>query len=269
MAGGWSATRRVTARVAVLATFLALGSARAAVFAQDETLAWRLEHVAGVTPDAADTFFTALRRNVGRDDRPAVCAMVAYPLRQPESPVSDAAACVARYDAIFTLAVRKAIGTQQFEDLFVNAQGIMIGQGEVWFAPRCAGAGCVDPAIRLIAVTPQTDGLRPPKGKVLLACHAAGQYVQVRADGEGGAAFRLWRSGRPDGPPAFDLSARPSTGAPSSCGSRAWTFADGDTTYAVSDLGCAAYLAPPPMGAVGRVTLNRTGADPATAWCFE
>ena len=85
--------------------------------AQDLTLEQQFERVAGLRPEVATAFFDALRRNVGRDERAAACAMVAYPLEQPSGPVPDAAACVKAYDQIFTIAVRRAIGRQAFDQV--------------------------------------------------------------------------------------------------------------------------------------------------------
>src|SRR4051794_4536741 len=139
--------------VLVVVACLWMGAASAA---QDEPLEWRLEHVAGVRPEEAANFFARLRKNVGTDDRRAVCEMVAYPLAQPGGAVSDAADCVARYDAIFTVAVRKAVGKQQYEELFATPDGVVVGLGELWFSGQ--------PTPRLTAVN-HGAALRPPKGK--------------------------------------------------------------------------------------------------------
>jgi hypothetical protein len=239
---------------------------------QDDPIESRLEKGAGIDAETARAFFDALRRNVGRDERKATCEMVAFPLQHAAGVVKDAADCEARYDAIFTMAVRKAIGTQQFEELFVNQSGVMIGMGEVWFAGGCpAGRPCQRLSdIHITSVTSQTAGLRPPQGKVLLACLVSGQRISVSADGSGGAQFSMWRMPRRSGAPDLAIPrAQPPQGPSAQCGSRSWTFTDGTRTYIVSDLPCDAYLSPPPMGAVGRVTLS-TPASPGTAlWCFE
>jgi hypothetical protein len=240
------------------------------VRAQQEPLDQRLERIAGLKADAVSEFWERLRRNVGRTDKAAVCGMIAYPLRHDGATVTGAADCVARYDDIFTIAVRKAVGTQQYEELFVNQSGVMAGIGELWFAGTCPDRACAPPQIRIVAVNSRTEGLQPPLGKTLLSCSAAGQRIQVSADGTGGAELRVWRSGRAVGPPDVEiLRAQPSSSPPSACGSRAWTFSDGTRTYAVGDLGCDASLAPPPMGSVGRVTLSTPGSPGTQVWCFE
>jgi hypothetical protein len=238
--------------------------------AQEEPLTTRMQQVAGVDAAAAEAFLDTLRRHVGQDDRTAVCSLVAYPLPQPGQPVANAAACEARYDQIFTMAVRKAVGRQQFNELFVNETGIMIGNGELWFATPCPAGPCAAPSLRIIAVNGAPGPLTPPRGKVMLACHAGGQFVQVVADGGGGAEFRSWLAAHPEGSPALVLrSVNGNEPAGGQCGSRAWRFADGSTSYLVSDLGCDAYLAPPPMGSVGKIVVEKPGAPRSQTWCFE
>jgi hypothetical protein len=40
---------------------------------------------------------------------------------------------VKEYDQLFTASMKKAIVTQTAECLFANSQGVLIGDGEVWF----------------------------------------------------------------------------------------------------------------------------------------
>jgi len=265
---------RILRAISLLAAtvWLAATPAPASAQVQDGPVESRLEKVAGIDAETARGFFDALRRNVGRDERQAACAMVTFPLQHPAGVVKDATDCEARYDAIFTMAVRKAIGTQQFEELFVNQSGVMIGMGEVWFAAACqAGRPCQQLSdIHITAITSQTGGLQPPQGKVLLACLVSGQRISVSADGRGGAEFRMWRMPRRSGEPDLAIPrAQPPQGPAAECGSRSWTFTDGTRTYVVSDLPCDAYLSPPPMGAVGRVTLSTPASPGAALWCFE
>jgi hypothetical protein len=239
---------------------------------QDDPIESRLETVAGIDAETGRAFFDALRRTVGRDERRAACEIVAYPLHHAAGEVKDAADCEARYDTIFTMSVRKAIGTQLFEELFVNRSGVMIGMGEVWFAGACqADRPCTRLSdIHITAITSQSAGLQPPTGKVLLACFVSGQRINVSADGSGGAEFRMWRLPRRSGEPDLAIPrAQPPQGPAAQCGSRSWTFADGTRTYIVSDLPCDAYLSPPPMGAVGRVTLSTPASPGSALWCFE
>jgi hypothetical protein len=251
------------------AVVLVLAATLQAHTLQDDPLESRLERVAGGKPDAASEFLTRLRRGLGTSDRVAVCGMVAYPLRQQDGIVQDAADCVARYDDIFTIPVRRAIGRQQFADLFVNQSGVMAGIGELWFAGSCRTAPCDLDDIRITIVNSHPeDGLRPPRGRVLLSCVAAGQRVEVAADGNGGVDLRIWPSPRPAaGSPATEFHGTETVDAINGCQQRRWSFA-GDASYVVSEVMCPSDAVVPPMGTAGRVTRRQAGEEQGL-WCFE
>ncbi len=236
---------------------------------QESPAAARFERVAGVSAAGAEGFFRLLRGHVGRSERDAACALVAYPLQHPDGAVANAAECEARYDTIFTVAVRRAIGKQLFDELFVNERGIMIGLGEVWIAGRCATPPCGQADLRIVSLNSAAASQPPPKGKVLLACRAVGQLLHVSADGAGGAALSLWRSGRLSDAPTLTLPTATDMLHDDLCGARTWTFADGSTSYTVSTLSCDAHLSPPPMGAVGELVVKRAGMDDVQVWCDQ
>lgn len=257
-----------------LTWFLALvvaagtGLVMSAAAQDDEPLASRVQRVAGLNGDVVEAFWTTLRRNVGRNEHRAVCEVVAYPLAQPDGVVVDVAACEARYDAIFTIAVRKAIGTQQYEDLFVTPSAVVVGLGELWFG-RCLDRGCQAPDLRITAVNGDPErGLRTPKGKILMACHADAQRLQVMADGDGGAEFRLWRAGQESGSPAVQVLRGAAAPQPDGCPVRGWSFVDGTTSYAVSQVGCGVDIDPPPMGTVGQLLVTTAGVKSRPVWCL-
>jgi hypothetical protein len=229
----------------------------------------RFDRVAGIKAESAQSFFQRLRGMVGRDERAGACGLIAYPLRHAEGDLASPSDCERRYDSVFTIAVRKAIGKQVFSDLFVNEQGIMIGLGEVWISGRCATPPCNEADLRIVAINSTTAGLVPPKGKVLLACHAAGQLVHVLADGASGAELRLWRSGRTADQPTVALSKAIDIQHDDLCDARGWTFVDGPVRYTASTLSCDAHLSPPPMGAVGELVVTREGMAETRVWCDQ
>ncbi len=247
---------------------LAIGAAVLArpIIAQDGDAA-RFERVARVTAAGAAQFYQRLRVALGQDNRAAACALLAYPLNHSSGTLASAGECQERFDAVFTIDVRKAVGKQAFEDLFVNERGVMVGLGEVWIGGRCASPPCGPADLRVIAVNSSSAGLVPPQGKVLLACTVAPQLLHVSADGSGGAELRLWPSGRSSDAPSLTLS-NAIAGRDDRCGARRWTFADGPTRYTVSDLACDAHLAPPPMGAVGELVIERAGGE-TRGWCDQ
>lgn len=258
-------------RGAIALAVLVMG---ATLVAQDEPLDVRLEKVASIRQDAARGFFDALRKTVGQTDRAAACALVAYPLPHATGVVKDAADCVARYDTLFTVPVRRSIGRQRFEEVFVNPQGVMLGAGEVWFARPCTKPPCGVAAavtdLRITALTTDAATATPPKGRVFLACAVSGQKIRVSADGAGGASLSVWYAPTLTGAPAREFPKAEPAGAPNACGSRTWVFKDDVRTYTISELPCDAYLYPPPMGSVGRVSLSTSPTpDGEPLWCRD
>lgn len=96
-------------------------------------------------------FLTALQDAVAAGEREAVAGMVDYPLTTQidgdRVAVDDEAAFLTHYDAIMTPKITDAIAAQTYATLFANAQGVMIGDGEVWFA----GVGD-DEMVKVIAI---------------------------------------------------------------------------------------------------------------------
>lgn len=95
--------------------------------------------VAGITdPKAFDRMFAKVQTAITEDDRAAVAALALYPIRvnYPEKPpvqITDAEQFIAQYDRIITPSVRNAMRDQKVGELFVNAQGVMAGAGQMWF----------------------------------------------------------------------------------------------------------------------------------------
>jgi hypothetical protein len=124
---------------ALAAVLLALATSAAA--AQDVACAPRYApcHVAdrlsmaGVDdPQAMQDFLHRLHAAERAGDRPALAAMVRYPLTVDGETYENAQALLAGFDRVFTPNVRAAIRSATYASLFVNAQGAMIGDGQVW-----------------------------------------------------------------------------------------------------------------------------------------
>lgn len=142
----------IARRAGLAGAALWLGAAMSAAGAQTDPLERRLEQVAGIKPPEARAFLSEVQRTVGIRDRMAVCALVHYPLRHRDGPVRNATACQSRYAEIFTGPVTDAIASQQFAALFVSADGVMLGNGEVWFAAVCQDSGCAQHELRITAI---------------------------------------------------------------------------------------------------------------------
>jgi len=86
---------------------------------------------------AAENFFLHLQQAVRNNQRAKVAAMMSYPIsvrvRSRKVKLRAKADLLKRYDFVFNKKVKHALAAQKIPDLFANWQGIMIGNGELWF----------------------------------------------------------------------------------------------------------------------------------------
>lgn len=80
-------------------------------------------------------FFNGLKQAVQKGDKQAISNMIAYPLsvHGAKVQINDANDFVNQYAQVFTPNVVKAILAQDPYTLFANDQGVMVGNGQVWF----------------------------------------------------------------------------------------------------------------------------------------
>jgi hypothetical protein len=120
-----------------------------------EPIADRLK-TAGLEVSETTQFLDALKSQMAERNRAAVCALASYPLavhaKEGETKIADAATCQARYERIFNARVLDAVRKQNFDDLFANWRGVMIGDGELWFSGVCEDRECKRKAIKIISV---------------------------------------------------------------------------------------------------------------------
>jgi hypothetical protein len=108
-------------------------------------------------PNAA--FLSRLQAAVRRNDRDALIALVAFPLRVNFAggarTYRDAASLGRDFDRVFTPKVKRAVLAQRPDRLFVRDLGAMVGDGELWFRETCPNAACSPPGpVRIVAVNP-------------------------------------------------------------------------------------------------------------------
>jgi hypothetical protein len=95
-------------------------------------------------------------------DRAAVSALVEFPLEASVAGVHQRVRSrrvfEKHYDSIICKRVADVILAQQFESLFANWRGLMIGRGEVWFGGICEDRKCTAHQVRIIAINGPFDG---------------------------------------------------------------------------------------------------------------
>jgi hypothetical protein len=107
---------------------------------------------------------TQLQQAVAKHDTPAVAALVHYPIKvnpgKKPFTIKNEKEFIKDYDRIITHDIADAIFKQKYESLFINSQGAMIGDGEVWITGFCLDKSCKQSDIK-IGTIQDTKNLKP------------------------------------------------------------------------------------------------------------
>ena len=112
----------------------------------------RIETLLG---DAAqyEKVFNAFKTAVVAGDRPAVVEEVRFPLNiSGGKKITGPGEFQRNYEKIITPAVVKAVSAQEFGNVFVNQQGVMIGDGQVWLNGQCLDKACTRTEVKVITI---------------------------------------------------------------------------------------------------------------------
>ncbi len=127
-------------KTAALGSLLIAGLLAFAPIASAQTAAdvdARLDTLYGTHEGYAE-FLKSLKLATAGEDSAAVARMIAYPitltLGGKETTLKDEKAFIAAYHDVFTPGIVSAIQNQTYETLFAKDEGVMIGDGEVWFS---------------------------------------------------------------------------------------------------------------------------------------
>jgi hypothetical protein len=100
--------------------------------------------------------FDAIREAVAADDAEAFASWISYPFAVTvdgeDYLLASADAVVDHYESMMTDEIRTAILEQQYKDLFVNAEGVMFGNGQLWLSAVCPDESCASFDVRIITV---------------------------------------------------------------------------------------------------------------------
>jgi hypothetical protein len=81
---------------------------------------------------------------------------VSYPIEVTadgeEMVIGDAGEFVEHYAGIVTPEIADAVSNQSFNDLFVNDEGAMLGDGQVWLGEVCLDDACTNSEVKIITI---------------------------------------------------------------------------------------------------------------------
>lgn len=90
--------------------------------------------------------FDRLQQAVASDDRAGVASLVVYPLEVhlggKSRKIRNAKEFMDAWDGIMVPEVKDVITKQRYRDVFVNWQGMMFGDGQVWINGICQDKAC-------------------------------------------------------------------------------------------------------------------------------
>jgi hypothetical protein len=103
-------------------------------------------------------FFRELQAAVAANARERVAALVNYPLkthihghvvhlRNPQQ-------FIAQYEVLLSAKTQDVLAHQSFNSLFANSQGVMVGNGQIWFSGVCKDDLCKTHTIKITAFNP-------------------------------------------------------------------------------------------------------------------
>jgi hypothetical protein len=111
-----------------------------------------------------ERLLTDLQAAVAKHNTAAVAALVHYPIKvnpgKHPITIKSPKAFIKDYDGIITHDVSDVILKQKYEALFVNSQGVMLGDGEVWITGFCLDKNCKNSDIK-IGTIQDTKNLKP------------------------------------------------------------------------------------------------------------
>jgi len=88
----------------------------------------------------AKAFFAKIDDAIKNDDKQAFASLIHYPLHvfssTGDQKIKTAAELMQRYPAIITFAAKQEVLAQSPDCLFANGQGMMVGNGTIWFAQQ-------------------------------------------------------------------------------------------------------------------------------------
>ena len=139
----------------VLVALLAALEARPAMAASVAEVNARIDGVLG-NSKLYQTSIDAFQQAVASGHKEDVAAFIRYPIKVTidgqTKVIRSPDAFVKQYDRIMTPDIVKAVKDQTYGDLFVNDQGVMFGNGQVWLDAVCIGSKCRQSVVQVVTL---------------------------------------------------------------------------------------------------------------------
>lgn len=124
-------------------------------FADEASVDQQIENLLGDAADYKELFY-AFKVALEEEKSDIVVSLINYPLTVnidgDEATYSSEQELLDAYDSVFTETIVEAVSNQEYGDLFVNSEGVMIGNGEVWISGICEDSACTSAPPRVAVI---------------------------------------------------------------------------------------------------------------------
>jgi hypothetical protein len=108
------------------------------------------------SPDTYRQAFDAIQQAITEGDATAFADWVSYPIEvvadgEPMV-IGDASQFAEYYQGIVNPEIAQAVTNQSFNELFVNSEGAMFGNGQVWMSEVCLDDACTKSEVKIITI---------------------------------------------------------------------------------------------------------------------
>ncbi len=116
--------------------------------------------IAGITLDdeSVENYARNLRIEILHDDYESIVQKARYPFKIDENYYNDEVTLLNRLQQYgFPSSFKDRVAKEDCRDMFVNAQGVMLGDGEVWFGPDSGGLSVISFNFKTLATDSEVD----------------------------------------------------------------------------------------------------------------
>lgn len=101
-------------------------------------------------------FFFEMKKAVLNSDSLKVADLIKYPItikiNGKKTKIKNNREFLKHYSRIIDAHIIETVRNQKYAELFANYQGVMIGNGEIWFSGVCLDPKCKNTVVKIIAV---------------------------------------------------------------------------------------------------------------------
>lgn len=212
-------------------------------------------------------FDLEFRSALQQQDAAALALLIHFPLRVNTSKgtimIPDAASLAARFQEIFTPAVRREVLATTADDYICRYdKGVAYQSGRVWVSEAKYGF-----AVWSVNVPDPEQKVKTPR--LTYTCQTDTHRITIEELASGAYRYRSWNKPKPltDSPDVDISTGKQSFGGTGICAVPVYTFTNGNIIYEVdAAIGCTD--GKEPKEATGRLSVSKNDKQITDTWCY-